>query len=93
VVITPNRTPLSPKTRTLVSIGAASANPPASPHCGLMSSLPSRPPSKLLPMKSSEMIRRNDASSPLASAARANSAADRCWVGADYVVQIGLLDL
>jgi hypothetical protein len=44
-------------------------------------------------MKSSEMIRRNDASSPLASAARANSAADRCWVGADYVVQIGLLDL
>jgi hypothetical protein len=34
VVITPNRTPVSPKTRTLVSVGVAPANPPGPPPYG-----------------------------------------------------------
>ena len=43
---------------------------PAGPGAsGMMSPLLSKLPSKLLPMKSSEMIRRNEATSPLASAA------------------------
>jgi hypothetical protein len=53
------------KTRTLVSPGVAPANPLGPMPDGMTFPLLSDPPSKLLPMKSSEMIRRNEAASRL----------------------------
>src|ERR1019366_516212 len=67
VLMTPIRTLVSPKIRTFVSPGVAPANPPGPVRSGMMSSLLSNPPLKVLPMKSSAMIRRNEAVSPLPS--------------------------
>jgi len=51
----PISTPVSPKTRAVVSPGVALANPPGPEPYGMMSSLLSTPLLKLLPMNSSEV--------------------------------------